>query len=426
MQPTRVRYAVMAMLLLLSIITYLDRVCINAAAPAMREDLGLSTSQMGWIFSVFAIAYGVFEIPGGWMGDKFGPRIILTRIVVWWSAFTAFTGLATGYIQLLVIRFLFGAGEAGAYPNTSSVISRWFQGEARGKAHGWVWMASRLGGALSPLIVVPLIQMFDWRAVFYIFSTFGIVWAVAWFVWFRDSPRDKQGVNEAELELIGSAGPGHHGVPLGKILSNSNMLWVMLMYHCFCYGSFWFLVWTASYLAEEKGMSMETLAAFTALPFILGALANFAGGFASDAAVEKYGLKWGRRIIGAGGVGLAGVLMLVSLVIENPYVAAFVLAAAFAASDFMLPNCWAVCLDIGKQNAGAVTGAMNTAGQAGSAIVAAYYGILVEQHGWNMPLVWIAVMSLLSALLWFKIDPTQTLDAGPGAKPSEAGVEELA
>ena len=374
MQPTRVRYAVMAMLLLLSIITYLDRVCINSAAPAMREDLGLSTSQMGWIFSVFAVAYGVFEIPGGWMGDKFGPRIILTRIVVWWSAFTAFTGMATGYIQLLVIRFFFGAGEAGAYPNTSSVISRWFQGESRGRAHGWVWMASRLGGALSPLIVVPLINLFDWRVVFYIFSTFGIVWAVAWYAWFRDSPRDKEGVNEAEIELIGAAGPGHHGVPLGKIFANRNLWWVMLMYHCFCYGSFWFLVWTASYLAEEKGMSMETLAAFTALPFIPRGSGQLCRGLRQRRGGPRYGLKWGRRIIGAGGVGLAGVLMLVSLVIENPYLAAFVLAAAFGASDFMLPNCWAVCLDIGKENAGAVTGAMNTAGQAGSAIVSAFTG----------------------------------------------------
>lgn len=416
----------MAMLLLLSIITYLDRVCINSAAPAMREDLGLSTSQMGVVFSAFAAAYGIFEIPGGWMGDRFGPRIILTRIVVWWSAFTAFTGMATGYVQLLLIRFAFGAGEAGAYPNMSAVISRWFQQNARGKAHGWVWMASRLGGAISPLLVVPLISAYGWRSVFYIFSTFGIVWAVVWWIWFRDSPRDKKEVNEAEFEIIGSAGGGHHSLSLGRVLSSSNLWWVMAMYHCFCYGSFWFLVWTASYLQDEKGMSAEVLAGFTALPFILGAAANFVGGFASDAAVKRFGLKWGRRMVGAGGVGLAGVLMLTSLVIENPYVAAFVLAAAFGASDFMLPNCWAVCLDIGKENAGAVTGAMNTAGQVGSTIVSFSYGFLVEQYGWNLPLVWIAVMSLISAALWLKIDPTRTLDAGPQAPTAPTGIEELA
>ncbi len=404
----------MAMLLLLSIITYLDRVCINSAAPAMREDLGLSTEQMGAVFAVFAVAYAIFEIPGGWMGDTMGPRKVLTRIVVWWSVFTAMTGMATGYIQLLVIRFFFGAGEAGAYPNSSATISRWLPARQRAAAHGWVWMASRLGGALSPLIVVPLIARFDWRVVFYIFSSFGFVWGAIWFWWFRDSPRDKASVNQAEVELIGSEGGGAHGIPLGLILRNKNLWWVMLMYHCFCYGSFWFLVWTASYLAEEKGMDRGILAGFTALPFILGAIANFCGGFTSDALVKRLGLKWGRRAVGAGGVGLAGVLMLLSLVIDNPYAAAFVLASAFAASDFMLPTCWAVCLDIGKDNAGAVTGAMNTAGQAGSAIVAYTYGSMVETYGWDVPLIFIACMSLLSAALWFKIDPTQTIGGGLG------------
>jgi predicted MFS family arabinose efflux permease len=231
-------------------------------------------------------------------------------------------------------------------------------------------------------------------------------------------------VNEAEINVIGAGGRGHGALKLGQILKNPNLWWIMLMYHCFCYGSFWFLVWTASYLAEEKGMDTGLLAGFTALPFILGAFANFAGGFSSDALVKRMGLKWGRRVIGAGGVGLAGILMLVSLLIENPYMAAFVLALAFAASDFMLPNCWAVCLDIGQDNAGSVTGAMNTAGQAGSAVVSAYYGILVEQYGWNYPLVLIACMSLISALLWFKIDPTQKLSGG--SAPTGIGVEELA
>lgn len=424
MRPTRVRHIVLAMLLLLSVITYLDRVCINSAAPAMREDLDLSTSQMGWIFAVFAVAYGVFEIPGGWTADRFGPRKILTRIVVWWSAFTALTGVATSYLQLLIIRFLFGAGEAGAYPGSSSAISKWVPSYERARAHGWVWMASRLGGALSPLLVVPLINMFDWRAVFYIFSTFGIVWGLVWYIWFRDYPEQKESVNQAEIELIGSAGPGHHGLKFGRIIKSPNLWWIMAMYHCFCYGSFWFLVWTASYLAEEKGMDRGVLAGFTALPFILGALANFTGGFVSDGLVKRIGLKWGRRSVGAGGVGLAGILMLVSLVIENPYVAAFVLATAFAASDFMLPTCWAVCLDIGKENAGSVTGAMNTAGQAGSALVSAFYGILVETYGWNLPLVFVAVMSLISALLWFKIDPTKPLAGGP--PPTELGEESLA
>jgi len=413
MRPTNVRWRVLGMLLLLSIITYLDRICINSAAPAMREDLGLSTAQMGFVFSIFAVAYGLFEIPGGWMGDRFGPRKVLTRIVVWWSAFTAFTGMVTGYGQLMVVRFLFGAGEAGAYPNTSVTISRWLPARQRAQGHGWVWMASRLGGALSPLIVVPLLDLYDWRVVFYIFSSFGFVWAVIWWVWFRDYPTQMQSVNEAEVKLIGGAAEGAHLAPVGKMFSSGNLWVVLAMYHCFCYGSYWFLVWTASYLSEAKGLDAATLAGLTALPFFLGAGANLLGGFAGDFAVNKYGLKWGRRLIGAGGVGTAGLLMLASLQIADPIVAAVVLATAFAASDFMLPTCWAVCLDIGGDNAGAVTGAMNTAGQMGSAIVAAVYGGMVETWGWDVPLIFVAGMSLLSAALWFFIDPTKPLSSKP-------------
>jgi MFS family permease len=411
MRPTNTRKIVLLMLVLLSVITYMDRICINAAAPAMSDELGMSPSQLGWVFSVFAIAYGIFEIPGGWMGDRFGPRIVLTRIVVWWSAFTALTGVVTGYGQLLWVRAFFGAGEAGAYPNSSAAISRWFPTHERARSHGWVWMASRLGGAASPLIVAPLLVAFGWRAVFYIFSTFGIVWAVVWWRWFRNSPAEKKGVNQAEIEVIGFTRSERHSLSFGRAVSSRNLWVIMLMYHCFCYGSYWFLAWTMKYLIEEKGFDTATAAGFTSLPFLLGAVANFAGGYASDGLVKKIGLKWGRRLVGAGGVGLAGVLMLASLGIENPYVAAAVLASAFAASDFMLPNCWAVCLDIGKENAGSVTGAMNTAGQMGSAIVSAVYGGMVESHGWNYPLIWIAGMSLLSAALWFFIDPTQPLAA---------------
>jgi MFS family permease len=300
MRPTKVRKVVLLMLVLLSVVTYLDRICINAAAPAMTEELGMTTSQLGWVFSVFAIAYGIFEIPGGWMGDRFGPRIVLTRIVVWWSAFTALTGVVTGYWQLLAVRFLFGAGEAGAYPNSSCAISRWFPAHERARSHGWVWMASRLGGAASPLIVLPLLTMFGWRSVFYIFSTFGIVWAVVWWIWFRNFPTEKPGVNQAEIELIGYEKARGHSLKFGQAVRSRNLWLVMLMYHTYCYGAYWFVAWTMKYLVEEKGFDTATAAGFTSLPFILGAIANFAGGYASDGLVKKIGLKWGRRIIGAG------------------------------------------------------------------------------------------------------------------------------
>ncbi len=412
----------MAALFLLSIITYLDRVCISVAAPEMQRELGMTPSQLGMVFGIFTLAYGLFEIPGGWMGDRFGTRTTLTRIVIWWSIFTAWTGTVRTFTTLLVIRFLFGVGEAGAYPNSSSAISRWFPTHERARAHGLVWMASRLGGALAPLLVIPLQDAFGWRAVFYIFSVIGVIWAVGWYTWFRDDPRKKSGVNEAELEIIGVGKGVRHGLPFRAIIGDSNLWAVMLMYHFFCYGSYWYIAWTPTYLVQAKHMSGATLATYSALPFVLGALANGIGGFVGDALVKKVGLKLGRRIVGMAGVTLAGIFMLLSLFIENPLVAAAVLALGFAASDFMLPTCWAVCLDIGKESAGTVTGSMNTLGQMGATIMSYSFGRMVETYGWNMPLVIIAGLFFVSALIRLKIDPTKPIRAAaPEPAPVLAG-----
>jgi MFS transporter, ACS family, glucarate transporter len=179
------RHRVLGMLVLLSIITYIDRVCISVAGPAMQDDLEISPDKWGWVVGSFALAYAIFEIPSGAWGDRSGPRALLTRIVVWWSVFTSLTGAVFNYMSLLVTRFLFGAGEAGAFPNISGTISRWFPATERGRAQGTVWMASRVGGALSPLLVIPIQTGFGWRASFWVFGAIGIVWAVAWWIWFR-------------------------------------------------------------------------------------------------------------------------------------------------------------------------------------------------------------------------------------------------
>lgn len=421
MKPTNVRRRVLGMLFLLSIITYLDRVCISVAAPAMQNELNMTPSQLGLVFGIFTLAYGIFEIPSGWMGDRFGPRRVLTRIVLWWSAFTAVTGAVTNFITLLIARFLFGAGEAGAYPNSSCAISRWFPARERARAQGLVWMASRLGGAIAPFLVIPLQHAFGWRAVFYIFSLIGVVWAAAWYLWFRDDPREQATVNQAEIDLI-DATPSTHALPFRSLMASSNLWAVMLMYHFYCYGSYWYIAWTPTYLAQAKGMSGSLLAAYSALPFLLGAVANGLGGLVGDLLVARLGVTRGRRIVGMLGVSLGGVFMLLSLAIDNPFVAAGVLALGFAASDFMLPTCWAVCLDIGKEHAGTVTGAMNTAGQMGATIMAYGFGVLVESYGWNWPLVIMAAFSFVSALIWLRIDPTDLLvREAPTAYP-RAGV----
>jgi ACS family glucarate transporter-like MFS transporter len=419
MFPRKSRHKVLGMLFLVSVITYLDRISISAAAPRIKEDLGLTTAQMGYIFSAFVLAYGLFEIPSGWLGDRLGPRRVLTRIVLWWSAFTALTGAARSYWMLFSCRFLFGAGEAGFFPNSSCTISRWFPFGERARAQGIVWTASRLGAAIAPLIVLPLQARLGWRPVFFLFGAIGLFWAVPWYLWFRDYPQQKSGVSKAELEEIGEIAPVAHVSLSWKVALRSGNLWaVMLMYHTYCYAAYWFFSWMPTYLAKAKGV--EALATYAAVPYALGAIANVAGGYTSDWMVAKVGLRWGRRLVGLISMGAAGALMLLSIVLQSKILAILALSLSFAVSDFMLPNCWAVCLDIGKRYAGTVTGAMNMAGQMGSTIAAAAYGNMVEKFGWNPPLMGLAALSLASALVWLAIDPTKLLVPEEQPEPAAA------
>jgi MFS family permease len=406
------------MLFLLSIVTYIDRVCIAVAGPRIQEDLNLTPEQWGWVVGIFAIAYAVFEIPSGSMGDRIGPRRVLTRIVLWWSAFTTLTGLAWSYLVLLPIRFLFGAGEAGAYPNSSSSIAKWFPTVERARAHGLVWMASRIGGAVTPFLVIPIQRAYGWRASFFVFGVLGVIWAVVWYKWYRDTPAEKPGVTREELAEIGPpAEKSHHGLPWRIALRKGNLWAIMFMYLTYCYGSFFFLSWLHTYLVKGRGFTEQALLLST-IPFILGAFANLTGGFLSDYMVKKLGLRWGRRSVAMIGLGSAAGFTVLTILTERQYLALLFLGLSYAGSDFMLPTAWAVCLDVGKKYAGAVTGAMNTAGQVGSTISSVLFGYFVGMAGawgfsarqqYNFPLIPMTVMLTISALLWLKIDPTEQL-----------------
>jgi len=406
------RHRVLSLLFLLSIITYLDRVCISVAGPRMQADLNISPERWGWVVGAFTISYAVFEIPSGAMGDRIGPRAVLTRIVIWWSAFTSLTGAVTNYFLLLLTRFLFGAGEAGAYPNSSSSISRWFPTAERARAHGFVWMASRIGGAISPLLVVPIQQRYGWRASFWVFGVVGIIWAVVWFVWYRDHPSQKPGVTRREMEEIGAGAkpPEHHGLPWRRVLRSGNLWTIMLMYHTYCWGAYFYLSWLHTYLQKGRGFTENAMAVWSTLPFIVGACANLLGGTLSDILVRRFGLKVGRRTVGSLGLGLAALFMFATAMTPSMTAAAVFLALGYGSMDCMLPVAWAVCLDVGRKYAGAVTGAMNMAGQVGSFLSSVAFGYLVKAfNDYNLPLIPMSAMLLLSALLFVRIDPTRQL-----------------
>lgn len=407
------RHRVLGMLFLLAVVTYVDRVCISVAGTTMQRDLGLSPQQWGWVLGAFALSYALFEIPSGALGDRIGPRKVLARIVIWWSAFTALTGMATGFWPLVATRFCFGAGEAGAFPNAAATITRWFPARERGGAQGVVWMASRFGGAISPVLVVPLQNAYGWRTTFFIFGAIGVLWAVWWYAWFRDDPRQKAGVTADELADIGptASGAGHHAVSWRRMLGRPTLWWIMLMYFLYCWTTFFYVSWLHTFLENARGYSKADLVAWSWLPFVFGGTANLLGGLASDRLVRRIGLTWGRRWIGFTGLCCCAVFTGATFCTHDKLLSVLCLAIGYAGADFMLPVAWATCLDVGGRQAGAVSGAMNMAGQTASFLSSVAFGYIVTFSGgnWDAPLVPMTVTAFLAALCWLRIDAGRPL-----------------
>jgi len=390
-------------------ITYLDRVCISVAAPSMTEDLGLTSMEMGYVFSVFALAYGLFEIPMGWFGDRFGQRRLLTRIVAGWSLFTVLTGLARSYASLVAIRFLFGAAEAGAFPTLARALARWFPPSERGRSTGLMWMGARLGGSLAPPVAALLIGTIGWRPTFGSFGILGLVWCGVFFYWYRDDPADHPAVNVAELTHIRSGGPPEvepSAIPWGAMLTDRNLWTLFAMYFCSAYGFYFFVTWLPTYLIDEHGLTLERSGFYSAIPLLAGAAGCVAGGFCSDWLVRRLGLSWGRRIVGIGGFGLAAIGFAFTAMTDDALSAVLWMAFAQGAQDLTLPVAWAVCVDVGHRYGGTATGFMNTASSMSAMISPIAAAWLTAKFGSFEPVfLTAAIVYLVGALLWFFIDP---------------------
>ena len=406
--PTNYRSRVLGLLSLLLVITYLDRVCISVAGPRMQEALHISPLAWGWVTGIFTLSYAVFEIPSGALGDRIGPRRVLTRIVLWWSAFTALTGTVTSFVPLLLTRFFFGMGEAGAFPNASVAVARWFPVHERGRAFGISLMSSQLGGAIAPLLVVPIQVHYGWRASFFVFGVLGVAWSAVWYYWFRDSPAEKSGVSQAELEETrGLVAKAHQGLPWKIALRSGNMWTTMGVAFCYVYTLYFFQSWFHTYLVKARGYSEHDLL-LSSLPFLVGACANFGGGLASNVLVRRLGLTWGRRSIGVLGLGIAAASIVGVIVTQHWLGTLVLLSLAYGGITFQQPTMFAVCLDIGGEYAGAVVGAMNTAAQVGSFGGSLAFGYLVDRYGsYNVPFFPMAAFLLIGAWLWLKVDPNR-------------------
>jgi MFS family permease len=394
--------------MLLAIVQYLDRVCISQAGPAISRDLGLSAVQMGWVFSVFTWAYALFEIPGGWMGDRMGPRRVLMRIVIWWSFFTAATGWVWNATSLIVTRTLFGAGEAGCFPNLTRIFTTWLPKDERERAQGALWLAARWSGAFTPLLVAYMLEIVSWRRAFEIFGAVGVVWAVAFYWWFRDDPRTHPSVNEAELALMPTAAESAIGghPPFSRIMANRSVILLSLQYACLSYGWYFYVTWLPTYLREARGTSVKFGALLASLPLLLGGIGNIVSAQIIPRLARSTGIILARRIVAIIGFVGASASIFGFLQISDPLRAMLLLGLAGFFNDFVMPACWAGCMDIGGRFSGTVSGTMNMVGNIGGALspLAIGYILTFTNNNWSLTFYVSSAIYLLGGLCWLFID----------------------
>jgi len=399
--PTRIRYRVLAMACVLSMVTYLDRVCLGAAAPSIATELSLnSVAELKWAFTAFTIAYAIFEIPSGWLGDRLGPRSTLIRIVLLWSLFTGLTGVVGlkigtitlgGLGTLIVLRFLFGAGEAGAYPNITRALHNWFPVTQWETAQGWIWMSGRLMGGLTPLIWAVLVggtsltpPLMTWRGSFWLFSALGVLWCGLFAIWFRDVPEQHPGVNGAEAALIRAGNARHSSaepIDWRRLLTHPGLWALCVMYSLVNYGWAFNITYLPSYLELRFSVPQNDLlgAVYKGAPLWVGAVGCLLGGPAVNALTQRFGDRQkGRRVLGMLALSGCAACWLGVKAAPNVHIFSLLVAMAAFCIDLTLGATWATCQDIGRPNVAVAAACMNTIGTLGAAFANWLTGTLVE------------------------------------------------
>jgi ACS family glucarate transporter-like MFS transporter len=416
-RPTRTRYWVVVFAVTLAIILYIDRTLMSKAAPIVQEALGLNKKQMGSVFSAFLLAYALFEIPGGRLGDWLGPRKILLRVIIWWSLFTALTGLAGGLASLMVIQFMFGAGEAGCFPNLTKAFTLWLTKTERMRAQSIMWMSARWGGAFTPFLMWWVLSLVSWRVAFPMFGLLGVGWAVAFYLWFRDHPRDHPSVNAAELELLkgNEANLTRHGrMPWGRLVTSPSILFLWLQYVLVSYSWYFYITWLPTYLKETTKMPEMKAALLSGLPLFLGGIGCVLSGFVAGWLVRRsFSVTMVRRVLALVGFTGAAGMLLWSAFIPNPVLAMIAMGMAGFFNDLTIPGSWGTCMDIGGRFAGTVSGSMNMMGNIGGVLSAKVAGYLVDSSGGDWTnVIWISsAVYFLGGLCWLFIDSTTSLEA---------------
>jgi ACS family glucarate transporter-like MFS transporter len=407
MKPSRTRYGVVGLAVALAVLSYMQRVAISQAAGPISHDLHLSKAQMGLVFGAFGLSYALFELPMGLLGDRLGVRRVLVQIVLAWSIFTALTGVAWSVTSLWVIRFFFGAGEAGCFPNLTRMLSVWLPKRERMTAQSLMWACTRWGGAVTPPLVLLGITLFGWRWAFVVFAALGVVWCAIFLSWFKDDPAQHRGVNAAELELLESARTftNHHAT--GKtswlaILLTPQVFLLVLQYFCFSFVWYFYVTWLPTYLREARGQSAGRAAALSVLPLLFGGFGSLLSGLAP--------IRLPRRAIAFWGFLGTAFLLFVFTRIQAVVPAMICMGLASFCSDLTMPISWNACVEIGGPYTATVAATMNMLGNLAGFVAPVVGGLILQHTGgnWN-PLIYLMIgAATISASCWLLLNPERS------------------
>ena len=407
------RHLVLLLVALISALTFLDRMSIAVVGPAIQRDFPISPVQWGWILSAYVIAYSVFEIPSGVLGDRRGYHRELSRIALWWSAFISLTAFCRTVWQFAGARFLFGLGAAGAYPNLTGMLYRWMPVRERARGQGVMWAAGRLGGGLAPLLLVPLEAAAGWRAGFLILGVAGFLWAMSWQRLIRDRPAEQPGISAAELVEIGaSPPPSHDGTPWKKLARLPQLWLIAAAYGMYGSGPWFYFSWFPTWLVKSAGFSIREMGVYASLPFFLGVAANLAGGQICDRLALHLGMRRAYAGMSCVCLLLTGLIMMALSVVHTKWMIIVLASLGFGAMDLMLPCAWSMCMAIGGRVGGTATAVMNTVGNLGGLFCTFGFGYILEATGsYEMPVRAVAITVILSGLIFSTIDCGRGLDA---------------
>lgn len=423
--PTRTRWLIVALIFVIYIVMFIDRVNISIAAKYIMPEYGITDVQMGWIFSAFVLGYAVLQIPGGWLGDRFGPRRILAGAILWWSVWTAVTAIAGDFFlaslfgvvgSFAVVRVLIGIGEAAAPPNGNRVIANWVAPQERGLALGFVISGSSLGAAFTPPLIAWIMVTWGWREAFYLAGGIGVVLALVWYGVATDRPADHPWVNHAERQHIMQASassarsPSLGFVPWRAMWGCADLWFLTFAYFTLGYILYIYFSWFYLYLVNVRGFSVIGGGVYTMAPFLASAAAAPVGGWLTDHLSRHFGKRIGRCAIGFGGLFLTSGFISIGATVADPYMAVLFLSLGAGALFGSGAAYWATTIDLTKTYAGTVSGFMNMGGNLGGALSPTLTPFLAERFGWENALYAAAAFALLGAVFWLGVHPEQAVD----------------